>query len=143
MPSESACRAEIERLHDSFVAWFTGSADRDDFGAIADALDADFEMIVPGGRRRGRAVVLDSTRAADGRAGPGTVDLDGRNVEIRHDRGDCAVVRYEEWQETPDGTTARVSTVLLREDDEAPNGLRWVDVHETWMDDPDTRQRPT
>ncbi|WP_277554465.1 DUF4440 domain-containing protein [Halobaculum limi] len=136
MPTESACRAEVERLHDCFVAWFAGTAARDDFDAIADALAPGFEMVVPDGSRRGRDAVLDAIRSAYGRDDPGAFDIDIRNVEVRHDHADCATVRYEEWQGTPDRTTSRVSTALVREDDDAPNGLLWVDVHETWMDGP-------
>jgi hypothetical protein len=132
-PTESACRAEVERLHDAFVAWFTGTADADDFDDIADALGPDFEMVTPDGDRVGREAVLDSIREQYGRDAPGAFDIDIRNVERRHATGDHATVRYEEWQETGEEPTGRVSTVLFREDDAAPGGLLWLDVHETWL----------
>jgi hypothetical protein len=132
-PTESACRAEIERLHDCFVGWFTGTADADAFDEIADALGPAFEMVTPDGNRVAREAVLGSIREQYGRDDPGTFDIDIRNVERRHATGDHATVRYEEWQETGEETTGRVSTVLFREDDAALGGLLWLDVHETWL----------
>ncbi|MFC7097369.1 DUF4440 domain-containing protein [Halobaculum marinum] len=134
MPTSDACRAEIERLHDCFVAWFTGHATDDEFGAVADALHPAFEMVTPDGARRDRAAVLDSIRGGHGRTDPGSFDIDIRNVEVVHTVDDRATVRYEEWQETPDGTTGRVSTALLREAADAPGGLVWLDLHETWIE---------
>ncbi|MFC7069907.1 DUF4440 domain-containing protein [Halobaculum lipolyticum] len=134
MPTTDACRAEIQRLHDCFVAWFTGASDGDDVAAVADALHPDFELVTPDGTRSDRASVLGSIRAAHGREEPGSFDIDIRNVEVVHRVDDHATVRYEEWQETPDGTTGRVSTALLREAADAPGGLVWLDLHETWIE---------
>lgn len=132
-PTEAVCRAEIERLHDCFVAWYTATVDEDAFARIADALGPEFEMVTPDGSRVAREAVLDSIREQYDRDAPGTFDIDIRNVAVRHATGDRATVRYEEWQETGEETTGRVSTVLFREDDAAPGGLLWLDVHETWL----------
>jgi hypothetical protein len=135
-PTESACRAEIERLHDRFVAWFTGTAEEDAFADIADALGPDFEMVTPAGDRVSREAVLDSIRAQYGRDDPGAFDIEIRNVDLRHATDDHATVRYEEWQETDGETTGRVSTVLFRAvpESSAPGDLLWLDVHETWLE---------
>ncbi|MFC7135910.1 DUF4440 domain-containing protein [Halobaculum litoreum] len=134
MLTADACRAEIERLHDCFVAWFTGASDDDEFAAVADALHPDFELVTPDGTRRGRESVLESIRGAHGRDEPGAFDIAIRNVAVVDATADRATVRYEEWQETPDGTTGRVSTVLFRAADDAPGGLVWRDLHETWIE---------
>ena len=134
MPSEDACRAEIERLHDRFVAWFTGATDPDDFDAVERALAPEFELVTPDGDRADRAAVLDSIRGAHGRNDPGTFDIEIRNVEVVHGAADRATVRYEEWQEIARGTTGRISTALLREAADAPGGLLWLDLHETWIE---------
>lgn len=135
VPALATCRTEIERLHDRFVAWFT-AAEGTDFDAIERALAPGFEMVTPDGRRVARDAVLDSIREAHGRDGPGEFDIEIRNVELLHATDDHATVRYEEWQETPDGTTGRVSTVLFETDPAAPGGLVWLDVHETWLEGP-------
>lgn len=135
MPALPTCRAEIERLHDRFVAWFTGGDDAD-FDEIERALAPEFEMVTPDGRRVARDAVLESIREAHGRNAPGEFDIEIRNVEVVHATDDHATVRYEEWQTTPAGETGRVSTVLFRVDPAAPGGLVWLDVHETWLDGP-------
>ena len=134
MPTTDACRAEIERLHDCFVDWFTGVADESRFDVVADATAPDFELVGPDGARRDRSAVLGSIRAAYGRDEPDEFDIEIRNVEVRHRVGDYATVRYEEWQETPEEHTGRVSTALLRAADDAPGGLVWLDLHETWIE---------
>jgi hypothetical protein len=49
--------------------------------------------------------------------------------------GDILLVTYEEWQQSGDQTTARLSTALFRDKPDAPNGLEWLHVHETWLPD--------
>jgi hypothetical protein len=134
MPSQSACRAEIERLHQCFVEWFTGTAAAAEFDRIDGALGADFEMVTPEGDRRSRDAVLDSIREAHGREERRQFDIEIRNVDLRQQAGSTATVRYEEWQDRPAETTARISTALLREADSTPGGLMWLDLHETWLE---------
>jgi len=136
VPALPTCRAEIARLHEQFVAWFTATVDPSDFAGIERALAPDFEMVTPDGRRVAREAVLESIREAHGRDAPGEFDIEIRNVELRHATDEHATVRYEEWQETAEGTTGRVSTVLFEPDPDAPGGLVWLDVHETWLDGP-------
>jgi hypothetical protein len=136
MFTRSTCQREVERLHDRFVAWFTGETPPAAFDAIAGALAPGFEMVTPDGDRVDREAVLDAVREAHGRDDPGTFDIEIRNVDLRHTTGDHATVRYEEWQTTPDGETGRVSTVLFRTEAAAPGGLVWLDVHETWLEAP-------
>lgn len=133
-PSESACRAEIERLHDAFVAWYTATVEEGSFDRIGDALGPDFEMVTPDEDRVGRAAVLDSIREQYGRDAPGAFDIEISNVERRDATDERATVRYEEWQAVDGETTGRVSTVSFRVDPTAPGGLLWLDVHETWLD---------
>jgi hypothetical protein len=47
--------------------------------------------------------------------------------------GDAALVRYIEWRRFGGQNTARYSTVLFRVDREAPAGVVWHLMHETWM----------
>lgn len=43
MATQELCRREIERLHDSFVRFYTGR--RGDINPVEDALAADFELV--------------------------------------------------------------------------------------------------
>lgn len=134
MPTRSTCQAEIERFHDHLVEWFTGTAAETEFEGLEGALAPDFEMVTPEGNRRPRPAVLDGIRESYGRYESSGFDIDIRSVELLHEMGDYASVRYEEWQELPADTTGRLSTVLFRAEPDAPGGLLWVDLHETWLD---------
>jgi hypothetical protein len=127
-------REEIERLHDQFVGWFTGEAKRAEFAPIERAMADGFERVGPDGERTDCDAVLEALRRAHGDFDPGTFDIEIRNVEVIRTVADHATVRYEEWQETSDGPTSRISTVLFQTDPETPGGLAWVDLHETWME---------
>jgi hypothetical protein len=54
-------------------------------------------------------------------------------VQVTAQRAGFWIVTYEEWQESPAGRTVRFSSALLEEAPAAPNGLRWLHVHETWL----------
>lgn len=129
MAAQEVCRREIERLHDSFVRFYTGR--RTDIGPVEDALAADFEMVTPDGTVLHRDAVLSMIREKGDSYAPGAFDIDIRNVGLVADT-EVTVCRYEEWQTTPDGENGRVSTVVFRADADTPGGLSWVSVHETW-----------
>jgi hypothetical protein len=130
------CRTEIEALHDVFEAWLSGTCPNTDtaFARIQKALAPTFQLIHPEGRWMARSDILGGLR--DNHGGQPDLTIDIRNVQVL-DAGDVLVVAaYEEWQEAPDATDARQSTVVFRRDPEAPNGLRWHHVHETWLRPP-------
>jgi hypothetical protein len=137
MPSHDTCRREIESLHEFFVDWYTGqrAAERND--RLERALAADFEMVQPDGDRRPYADVVAGIREQYASREPGTFDIQIRNVETRERVDNHALVRYEEWQETPTDTTGRLSTALFEGDSDAPGGVVWLDLHETWLEKPD------
>ena len=131
-PPHSDCEREIEALHEFFVAWYTRA--RDDFDRVEAALGPRFEMIHPDGNRVSRAAILDSIRETKGSYDPGAFDIDIRAVEMVDSGDGYAVVRYEEWQTTPDEENGRLSTVVFNTNDDTPSGLSWVTVHETWLE---------
>ena len=134
MSSHSTYLAEIEELHEFFVEWYTATIPEDRFDRMERAIAPGFEMVTPDGVRRERSVVLDAVRESYGRDDPGEFDIDIRNVELIEDLDEYALVRYEEWQTSGANRTGRVSTVLFREQSDAPGGLQWIDLHETWLE---------
>lgn len=136
MPSHGTCRREIESLHDFFVDWYTGQTARDTYDRVERALDSDFEMVTPGGNRRGYDEVVDGIREQYDSREHGTFDIEIRNVETRDRFEKHSLVRYEEHQKTPTETTGRLSTVLFAAAPEAPGDVVWLDLHETWLDGP-------
>ncbi|MFQ3293689.1 MAG: hypothetical protein ACI9PP_000306 [Halobacteriales archaeon] len=134
MPTFQRCRREIQTLHEFFVQWYTGSIDRDVFDRLEYTLAPEFEMISPTGDRNDRTTVLATIRDSYGEKASGTFDIEIRNVEIIRQFDECSLVRYEEWQYEDGDENARISTVLLRADDEAPSGVVWLDLQETAFD---------
>jgi len=136
MPTLEACRREIEGLHAFFVDWYDGVLDDDEFARMEAAIGEDFEMVVPTGAVRDRDAVLAMVREGYGKTTHEGFDIEIRAVELVRDLGDAALVRYEEWQLSGEEgdereEDGRVSTVLLREADGTPEGLEWLDLHET------------
>jgi hypothetical protein len=138
VPSHATVRHEIESLHEFFVDWYTGRAEEDSYDRVERALASDFEMVTPEGVRREYAAVVDGIRDGYAERESGAFDIEIRNVETRYVVDNHALVRYEEWQETPAGTTGRLSTVLFEADHDAPGDVVWRDLHETWLDGPDS-----
>lgn len=133
-PTPDACLREVERLHSFFVEWYTGQLKQEAFERMDGAIAPDFEMVTPDGEVLDREAVLGMVRDTRGAYAPGAFGIDIRNfapVDLGDDR---AVVRYEEWQTTPDGKTGRLSTALFHAAPEAPGEFSWVTVHETWLD---------
>jgi hypothetical protein len=120
----SAVRTEIEELHRFFERWLRG--DEDDFSRCDRALARDFTMVGPGGEVRSRDKLIRGLLDAQGKR---SVAIRIRNFELHQLSANLALARYEEWQ----GDRGRVSTALFRVREDAPNGVEWVTVHETWL----------
>jgi len=135
MAERSRYAVAIEDLHDFFVEWYAGEAGPADFERMEHSMAPTFEMVAPDGTRHDRDAVLRMVRESFDRDDPDEFDIEIRDVEVVREMGTHATVRYEEWQ-TRDGTeTGRISTALFREDEAAPCGLAWLDLHETWIDE--------
>lgn len=136
-PSLLACAlAEIRQLHAFFEDWFTARLERDDDGLarVAEVLDPTFFLVAPGGERVGRAHLLGVLEDAHG-ARPAAFRIRVEEAEGRVVAGDHVLATYEEVHLGDGAPTRRRSTALFRPDADAPNGLAWLFVHETWRDD--------
>lgn len=129
----NALELEITQLHAFFENWFAGRLANDDgsFSRFETVLAPDFTMVTPDGRHSSRAAVLEAVRSAHGSGGR---NIRVERIEMLDSTGDRLTAAYEEWQEVDGRTTARCSTVVFAVDFNAPNALRWLRVHETWMD---------
>ena len=130
---------EIVDLHRFFEAWMNGILPESEeaFARFADVMDDGFEIVHPDGHLQ---LLPELTRRLWGAHGlydqkhPIQIWIDG--FRFRLSAGPLTLATYEEWQQTGDGTRGRLSTVLFRDDPAAPNGLRWVHVHEVWLPAP-------
>lgn len=125
------CHREVDRLHDFFQGWLSGSLDPGSFSRVEDALAPGFAMIGPDGVRRAREPLLDRIRRSRGSRPRLRIRI--RDVTVVHPGEDHCLVTYEEWQDDPEGSAGRISTALFRREDAAPEGVQWVHLHETWI----------
>ena len=132
-----AARAEVRGLHEFLVEWFTSTvADTDAaFARFSGVLHPQFAMIVPSGELLDRESVLTSIRAAHGSADPGFA-IEIRGMQDRFVHGDHVLLTYEEWQYDGEQLrNGRISTAHLVPAPDAPSGLQWQHLHETFLPD--------
>lgn len=131
------CKKEITELHRFFVEWMTGALPRtgEAFARAADVLAGDMTMITPQGEAVACSPLLTALEAAHGVFTPPdqTFRIWIENYDCRFVLGDLCLATYEEWQDRTGEVKGRLSTVLFRRRDAAPNGVEWLHVHETWL----------
>jgi hypothetical protein len=119
---------EVKSLHSTFVELFTGRSS--DLGRCARALAEDFWMITPDGRCLSRdetlAGIASKRAASDFR-----ISIDG--IRVIHDFGDSVLLHYIEEQYLETKTTCRLASALFSAEANAPCGVVWRYLHETWM----------
>jgi len=129
---------EIRDLHRFLVGWLGGQLPRtaEAFSRFSDVFDPDFAIFAPNGIVVRRDDLVRNLESAHG----GYADNDPafviriENIETRRIWKDHALMGYEEWQDLPGGTTARQSSVVLTTAPGAPHALRWLHLHETWIE---------
>lgn len=127
----AAARAEVIARHDFFVGWFTGQLPQAAMDASARAFAPDMQMIPPDGRMIDAAQVIAMLQAARGMR---AADFSIR-VEIGSARllGALALVVYDEHQSLEGRHTSRRSSALFSADPDAPEGVVWRHLQETWI----------
>lgn len=123
-------RAEIIEFHDFFQAYFLGhegSLDRADA-----ALHASFSIVGADGGVSDRAATLQMLR--QGHAHTESLVISTLDHALLHETGEVLVASYIERHELSASTNDRLSTVVFAIDPSGPNGVRWLRVHETWLD---------
>jgi len=122
----SAFEREVGELHAFFERWYAGESDRSEIVRL-DVLDESFVMIGPDGR----LLPVDDVKAMIETAyGRHPMKIEIRNVVLVPGKSHGT---YEEWQTVDGSTSGRISTVVMANDRHAPNGLRWMHLHETWL----------
>ncbi|MEM9893476.1 MAG: DUF4440 domain-containing protein [Actinomycetota bacterium] len=128
-----AWHREIDELHAFFEAYFLGTTDSMD--RVEEALADDFTIVGAHGLTSDRVATVDAIR--DGHEHMRSLRIVCSRHRLLAETDDVVVAAYVETHELADKTNHRQSTVVFRRDDDGPNGLRWVRVHETWLTDTD------
>lgn len=129
---ERAVRAEVEALHEIFVAWFAGTIAKERFESeILSRLDPGMTFIAPTGALLDYDALISMLRQRYGSNPDLRITI--RNLQIRHVLDSHIVATYEERQFTArtsaPSETVRISTAVFAK----AMPLRWLHVHETWM----------
>lgn len=128
------CEDEVVGLHRFFQEWYRGEIDPagEGFSRMSDVLAEGFHLISADGRLVGRSEILASVRGAHGSK---SQDFAIRTGECHFRIGSrrMGVVFYEEWHEEGGERRGRISTAVFQDRADAPNGVEWVHVHETWL----------
>jgi hypothetical protein len=126
---------EIVERHAFFVRWFTdASAKLGEFRACERSFAAQFGMITPDGASHRRAEVLRRLRNAKASMPPLKFAIRIEGVTKLWASDDQVLVGYVEAQAIGRRRTRRRSTALFERRDQAPNGIVWRYLHESWIE---------
>ena len=132
-PLAALAEAEVRARHDFFVDWFTGRADAAAFETCSRAFAPDMRRIGPEGAVQDREAVLamlQSARAARLADFAITITM-GPAQDLAPG---TVLVTYDEGQTVGDRHSLRRSTAVFTADPDAPEGVVWRHLHETWID---------
>jgi hypothetical protein len=135
---ETRCRNEVDELHAFFEQWFNGDLPPSEaaLARFTDVMAPGFHIVSPDGAMRDRAAIIRLVREGHGSGlvdGERTVRIWIEHLALRAASDHVAVVTYEEWQQRGGEQSGRLSTAVLQNIRDTPNGLRWLHVHETWL----------
>lgn len=132
---EDRCRAEVVELHHFLEVWSNAELQPTEgaFARFGDVIAPSFLIIDPDGETLGREPIVEAIRAAHGRwsSAPGQIRIE--NFRLHQSGGDYALATYEEWHEVAGESVGRLSSVLFGPNEQTPNGLEWLHLHEVWI----------
>lgn len=123
-----AAAREVIDLHAFFVDAFTGR--KRDFRRAEQAFSPDFVMVTPDGRRVNRVQVLDALAKA--RARP-DFRIAIHDIWPISETAGSVLLHYIEEQYRDGETSKRVSVALFEAAPDAPCGVVWRYLQETWI----------
>ena len=132
---------EVIALHRFFEDWFGGYCDDDDrvfAERLLDRMHEDFTIILPGGIMLDGAGFWPEFRKLYGSNPDFHISI--RNIRQKPSVLDSVyIVTYEEWQrnakQSKPEDNGRLFSAVFIADEQAPYGIKWLHVHETWLPD--------
>lgn len=127
-PIAAAAAREIEELHAEFVELFCGRSR--DLKRCERAFSKHFEMVTPDGKNHDCKSVL----IAIGKAtAPPDFRIEISDIRPLKEDKKSVLIHYVERQYRDGKTSRRRSTALFEAEVNAPCGVVWRHLHETWM----------
>ena len=132
---------EIIELHRFFEDWFGGYCEnREEVFAerLLDRMHAEFSIILPAGIMLKGSDFWPEFKKLYGSNPDFHISI--RAVEQKPLAGDPVyLVTYQEWQrnalQSKPQDNGRLSSAVFVDAEDAPNGIKWFHVHETWLPD--------
>lgn len=130
----AAAAREIVARHAFFVDWFAGRLEDSSLAAALTAFDPDFHRIAPDGALQDHEGLTEMLAAAKGRFAEGFA-IAIEDVAVLRETGEDILMTYVERQEHAGRTTFRRAGALFSKNANAPLGVAWRFVQETWIND--------
>ena len=132
---------EVIELHRFFEDWFGGYCDDSEevfSEGILSRMHGDFNIILPGGMMIYGADFWPEFRKLYGSNPDFHISI--RAIQQQPLVSDSVyLVNYQEWQrnarQSKPENNGRLSSAVFLADKDAPNGIKWFHVHETWLPD--------
>ncbi|MCZ4291802.1 hypothetical protein [Hoeflea alexandrii] len=128
----TCAQAEVVNRHHFFVEWFTGRASEAELAASLRAFAPDMVMIEPDANTIGRDKVVAMVTGARGKR-PADFEIRVELISARLIGSDIVAVVYDEHQVIDGEKSARRSSAVFSADPEAPEGVIWRHLQETWI----------
>ncbi|SOE16475.1 hypothetical protein SAMN05877838_1344 [Hoeflea halophila] len=125
-------QAEVVNRHKFFVEWFTGRAPDAELAVSLRAFAPDMVMIEPDANTIGTAEIAAMITGARGKR-PADFEIRVELIAARELAQGIALVVYDEHQVIDGQKTARRSSAVFSADPEAPEGVVWRQLQETWI----------
>ncbi len=124
----AAAAREVVELHALIVELFTERSR--DFSRCETVFSAEMEMVTPEGRHITRAQIMENFKKARARA---DFCITIRDVRPIRETGDSVLLQYIEEQYRDGETSTRWSVALFETAPDAPCGVAWRFLQETWI----------
>lgn len=131
------CAREVLEVHQLIEDWFNGVVPKSDaaLARFTSVMAPELSVVMPSGRVVDRDGLIARFFELHGwwadSTPPGRIRIESLRCDIQSDR--LAIASYEEWQRYRDVERGRVATAIFRARPDAPNGLAWLRLHETWL----------
>jgi hypothetical protein len=125
-------QAEVVNRHHFFVEWFTGRASEAELEVSLRAFAPDMVMIEPDANTIGRDEVAAMVTNARGKR-PADFEIRVELISARLIDSATAAVVYDEHQVIDGVKSARRSSAVFSADPDAPEGVVWRHLQETWI----------
>jgi hypothetical protein len=126
-----AWHKEVVELHEFFEAYFLGTTDMADLHLLEAVLAPGFTIVGPNGTESSRAETIEAIRGGHGHTSSLVITI--TEARLLSTTAETVVARYVENHALSEGSNHRLSTVVFTRVPDAPNGLQWQSVHETWV----------